>query len=71
MKGTRAQGLDSVEKSAGGANTPLFLSVCGDVEKGGLEAATRTRTLTPPNPKTIWYSPLPATLKTTPKTPLT
>ena len=42
-----------VEKSPSSANTPLFLSVRGDVEKGGLEAATRTRTLTPPNSKTI------------------
>ena len=42
-----------MEKSSRSANTPLFLSVHGDVEKGGLEAATRTRTLTPPNPKTI------------------
>ena len=43
----------------------MFLSVQGDVEKGGLEAATRTRTLKPPNPKTIRKTTSCQTPKTT------
>ena len=43
----------AVDKSPVSVNTPLFLSVRGDVEKGGLEQAKRGRTLTPPNSKTI------------------
>ena len=43
----------AVDKSLASANTPVFLSVHSDVEKGGLERAKRERTLTPPNSKTI------------------
>ena len=40
-----------MEKSSGSTNTPLFLSVRGGVEKGGLEGAMRRCKLTSPETK--------------------
>ena len=40
-----------MEKSSGSTNTLLFLSVCGGVEKGGLEAVMLGRKLTSPETK--------------------